>query len=78
MLELESVEVFKSVIQKEFPTNPSIAEEMEDWTSMQALIIVSAIDEHFDVLIEHEDLKTSNNILELYNRVKQKQRDGNS
>lgn len=39
---------------------------VKSWTSMQALIVVSAIDEHYDVLLSHEDLKQTKKLEDVY------------
>ena len=45
---------------------------IDAWSSMQCLIIVSAIDEHYDVLISHEELKSSKKTDDLFEVIKQK------
>ena len=45
---------------------------LESWTSMQALIVVSAIDEHYGVLLNHEELKQAKTLEELHEILKQK------
>lgn len=47
-------------------------DKVQDWTSMQSLIVVSAIDEHYDVLMSHEELKNVMNLEELHQKVLQK------
>ena len=42
---------------------------LESWTSMQTLIMVSVIDEKFDVLISQDALKSSVNSADLYNKI---------
>lgn len=39
---------------------------VETWSSMQSLIVVSAIDEHYDMLVGHEDLKRLKSVEELH------------
>lgn len=47
-------------------------ENLRSWTSMQALIAVSAIDEHYDVLITHDELAAVSTLKELFALVQQK------
>lgn len=42
---------------------------LESWTSMQTLIMVSVIDEKFDVLVSQEVLKSSVNSEDLFNKI---------
>lgn len=50
----------------------SAYDKVQDWTSMQSLIVVSAIDEHYDVLMSHEELKNVMKLEELHQKVLQK------
>jgi acyl carrier protein len=45
---------------------------LESWTSMQSLIVVCAIDEHYQVLLSHEELKQAKNLEDLYSILTQK------
>lgn len=45
---------------------------LESWTSMQALIVVSAIDEHYNVLISHEELKQAQSLEDLHEILQKK------
>lgn len=45
---------------------------LESWTSMQALIVVSAIDEHYGILLSHEELKQAKSLEELHEILKKK------
>jgi acyl carrier protein len=45
---------------------------VESWTSMQTLIVVSALDEHYDVLLSHEELKKAKKLEDLYAILLQK------
>lgn len=47
-------------------------ENVRSWTSMQSLIAVSAIDEHYDVLIAHEELSAIGTLKQLFRLVVQK------
>jgi acyl carrier protein len=46
--------------------------QLEGWSSLQALIIVTAMDEAFQVLVTEEDLRLAVTIEDLYNRLKQR------
>lgn len=47
-------------------------ENVRSWTSMQSLIAVSAIDEHYDVLIDHEEMAAIDSLDQLFTLVSQK------
>lgn len=53
----------------------SVYDKVQDWTSMQSLIVVSAIDEHYDVLMSHEELKNVNSLEGLHQKVLSKLND---
>ena len=55
--------MIKDLFDADYPFDVSLT---ESWSSMQSLIIVSAIDEHYDVLLSHQELKSSKNIQELH------------
>lgn len=64
---------FQELIQEQFVGSfAAVFDKVEEWTSMQSLIVVSTIDEHFDVLMSHEELKTLNSLEELHKLVLQK------
>ena len=68
-------------MEKEFPEFNSMIKELfspdyssdylwtESWSSMQSLIVVSAIDEHYDILITYDELKKINTVEELHSLV---------
>ncbi len=39
--------------------------ELEEWSSMQALLVIAAIDEHFDVTIPEKEFRSANTLDEL-------------
>lgn len=43
--------------------------ELEQWDSMSALIIISMADKYFGKIINLEEFKKANTILELYNLI---------
>lgn len=63
-LEFESM--IKDLFDPEFSFDSSL---VESWSSMQSLIVVSAIDEHYDVLISHQELKRAKTIHSLHSIV---------
>lgn len=44
--------------------------ELEQWSSMYALIIIALIDTEYDVTLTGEDLKNTNTIRDLFELVK--------
>ena len=42
---------------------------LEEWSSMQALIIIAMIDEEYNVTLNAEDIKQANTIRDLYDIV---------
>ncbi len=55
--------IIKDLFDPEISFDPSI---VESWSSMQSLIVVSAIDEHYNVLLSHPDLKAAKTIQDLH------------
>jgi len=49
----------------------SVYDKIDEWTSIQRMNVVVVIDEHYDVLLEHEDLKVLS-VQELHQKVLQK------
>lgn len=45
--------------------------KLTEWNSMMALILISHIDEVFNVMITADDIRTSNTVADLYNKLKQ-------
>ncbi len=50
--------------------------EIEDWSSMHALIIIALIDSEYDVLLKGDDLKETQTIQDLFNLVLLKTNNG--
>ena len=50
--------------------------EIEDWSSMHALIIIALIDSEYDVLLKGDDLKGTQTIQDLFNLVLLKTNNG--
>jgi len=58
---------FDEMIKELFSSQSTVDySSVESWTSMQSLIAVSAIDEHYDVLISHEELKRAKSLSDLH------------
>ncbi|MFT5780252.1 MAG: acyl carrier protein [Crocinitomicaceae bacterium] len=58
---------FDEMIKRLFESQSSVdTSSVESWSSMQSLIAVSAIDEHYDVLISHEELKRAKSLTDLH------------
>ncbi len=63
----ESFSFFQSLIQAQFEgTFASSFDKIREWTSMQSLIVVSTIDEHYDVLVSHETMKKMQDLESLH------------
>ena len=43
--------------------------ELEEWSSMQALIVIAAIDENYGVTIPEKDFRAASTVEELYQLV---------
>ena len=68
-----SFSFFQTLIQEQFIGSfASAYDKIGEWTSMQSLIVVSTIDEHFDVLMSHEELKNVTSLEALHEKVLQK------
>jgi acyl carrier protein len=68
-----SFSFFQKLIQEQFVGSfASAYDKIDEWTSMQSLIVVSTIDEHFDVLMSHEELKNVTSLEALHEKVLQK------
>lgn len=46
---------------------------LEEWTSLQTMIIVNEIDKHYNVLLSADDLKAAKNVGDLLRIVQSKQ-----
>lgn len=76
-----SIEEFILKLEKEFDDVPlgtlkpvTNYKQMEQWTSMHALIIIAFIDSEFDLILRSEDLKNTETILDLYRIIEQKKK----
>lgn len=43
--------------------------DVDDWSSLVALSVISMIDEEYNVLLKGEDIRNSNTIQDIYNLV---------
>lgn len=46
--------------------------ELDEWSSLMALSIISMVDEEYGVAIKGEDIRNSSTILDLFNAVQKK------
>ncbi len=46
--------------------------DLEEWSSLIALSIISMVDEEYDITLKGDDIRTSNTIEDLYNIVRSK------
>ena len=63
--EIEDLEVGSLTADKDY-------REIEQWSSMYALILIAMIDTEYDVTLSGEDLKQSKTVRDLYEIVKSK------
>lgn len=68
----ESFSFFQSLIQAQFEgAFANSFDKVSEWTSMQSLIVVSTIDEHYDVLVSHETMKKTHDLEGLHAHILQ-------
>lgn len=64
---------FEEIIKQQFEgVYQNRYNQLREWSSMQSLIVVSTIDEHYDVLINQKDLNGAESLAELHALVIQK------
>lgn len=64
------LEIFRSLFQDANGiTHQTIFRELEEWSSMQALIVIAAIDEHFGVTIPERDFRAAKTVGDLFEIV---------
>lgn len=71
----ESSEKFVEVFRSLFQDGDGISvdtqfRELEEWSSMQALIVIAAIDEHFGVTIPEREFREAKTVGDLYQLTK--------
>jgi acyl carrier protein len=61
------LEVFSSLFQeRDVITANSNFRELEEWSSMQALIVIAAIDERFGITIPERDFRAAQTVSDLF------------
>lgn len=69
---------FTQIFAESFDESPSellpttIYKELEDWTSMQALILIAHLDDTINVVLSAEDIKTTTSLHDLHHVVLKK------
>lgn len=67
MTDLNDFTKFESIIQNQFQgVYKTRYKNLKDWSSMQVLIVISTIDEHYDLLLTHEEIKAADSLQELH------------
>ncbi len=73
------IQLFLQQIADQFDdTDPSLItfetqfKQLDDYSSLTALNIISMIDDEYDVILKGEDLRNSSTVEDLYNAVKAK------
>lgn len=66
-----TIERFLEVMKEAFSPSANITaevefRELEEWSSMQALIVIAAIDEHFGVTIPEKDFRSAKTFQSLF------------
>jgi len=46
--------------------------DLEEWSSMQALVVIALVDEHYDVPLTGEDLMQCETVQDIYDKIKSK------
>lgn len=66
-------QAFRLLVEDQFtPSFKEVYDRPEDWSSMQSMLVVNAIDESYDILISHEELTRIKDLEELYTLLKNK------
>ena len=73
MIDLNDFDQFEKIIKDQFQgVYEKRFNQLEDWSSMQILIVISSIDEHYDTLLTHEEIKSVGNLDDLHELVRAK------
>ena len=48
----------------------TVFKDLEEWSSLMALVIIGMVDEEFGVVLKGEDIRNSQTIEDLYKQVK--------
>jgi acyl carrier protein len=63
----EFVVLFRSLfLNQDTIEGQTVFRELEEWSSMQALIVIAAIDEHMGVTIPERDFRSAKTVSDLY------------
>ena len=68
-----SIETFVTVIRDLFREDAEAMNaqtrfrDLEEWSSMQALLVIAAVDEHFGVTLPETEFRNANTIQDLFN-----------
>ena len=46
--------------------------DLEEWSSMQALIVIALVDEHYDITLTGNDLMQCKTVQDIYDKIKDK------
>lgn len=55
-------------------TSETVFRDLDEWSSMQALIIIAMIDEEFGVTLSAEDMRNSKTVGDIYTKVSSRQK----
>ena len=76
---MDTIEKFIELLEEEFddlaPGTLKAAtnyRDIEDWSSMYALIMIALVDTNYDVILSADDLKDTASVQDLYDVVKSK------
>ena len=61
-------EQFEETDVNEFQANTEF-KELDEWSSLTALVVIGMVDEEFGITIKGEDIRNSNTIEDLYNAI---------
>ena len=68
----EFVELFADLFEETDPsliTSDTVFHDLDEWSSLLALSVIAMVDEEFDVALKGDDVRLSNTVEDLYNRV---------
>jgi acyl carrier protein len=78
-----SIQEFIEAIENEFDElekgtlNPSFSiRNMDGWSSMHALLLIALVDNHYELLLTGEDLRSIETVQELYDLIQSKTKVG--
>lgn len=46
--------------------------DLDEWSSLTALSIIAMVDEEYDVILKGDDIRNSNTVLDVFNKVTEK------